>query len=39
MNDKKLSTFSIGMDDSPDVYYANKVAEYIKSNHTVVNIT
>ena len=33
---KKIRTFSIGMKDSPDVYFAQKVADYIGSDHTVV---
>lgn len=33
---KKIKTFSIGMPDSPDVYYAQKVADYIGSIHAVV---
>lgn len=33
---KRIETFSIGMPDSPDVYYAQKVADYIGSIHTVV---
>ena len=36
---KKLYTFSIGMEGSPDVVFANKVARYIGSEHTVVRIT
>ena len=35
--DKQLYTFSIGMEDSPDVKYANLVAKHINSVHT--NIT
>lgn len=33
---KRVKTFSIGMSDSPDVYYAQKVADYIGSDHTVI---
>lgn len=33
---KRIKTFSIGMPDSPDVYYAQKVADHIGSIHTVV---
>lgn len=33
---KKIKTFSIGMKDSPDVYFAQKVADYIGSEHMVV---
>lgn len=36
---KKLYTFSIGMPGSTDEYYAKKVADFIESEHTVVNIT
>lgn len=35
-NGKKLRTFSIGMENSPDVYYAKMVANHIGSIHTVV---
>ncbi len=34
-----LYTFSIGIDGSPDNIYAKKVADYIGSIHTTVNIT
>ena len=30
---KVLTTFSIGMKNSPDLYYGKMVADYIKSNH------
>jgi asparagine synthase (glutamine-hydrolysing) len=30
---KKLATFSIGMEGSPDLYYAKRVANYIESDH------
>lgn len=33
---KRIHTFSIGMPDSPDVYFANQVATHINSIHTVV---
>ena len=33
---EKCYTFTIGREDSPDVIYAKKVAEYIGSIHTVV---
>lgn len=33
-----LRTFSIGMDDSPDVKYARIVAEHIGSSHTNFNV-
>ena len=35
---KKLRTFSIGMKDSPDVYYAKIVASHIESIHTNIEI-
>lgn len=35
---QKLYTFSIGMPGSPDNMYAKKVADFIGSVHTVVNI-
>ena len=35
----KLNTFSIGMENSPDNYYAKLVSDYIDSNHTFVHIT
>ena len=38
-NNKKLYTFSIGMEGSPDIVYAEKVAKFIGSVHTTVNIT
>lgn len=34
-----LYTFSIGIPGSPDNEYAQKVADYIGSNHTIVDIT
>lgn len=34
-----LATYSIGMENSTDEIYAKKVAEFIGSKHTVVNIT
>ena len=34
-----IRTFSIGLKDSPDLYYARKVAEFIGSEHTEVEIT
>lgn len=33
---KRLHTFSIGMPNSPDVYYAEMVSKHINSIHTVV---
>lgn len=38
-NNMKLYTYSIGMAGSTDEYYAKKVADFIGSEHTVVNIT
>ena len=38
-NNQKLYTFSIGIPGSPDNKYAEMVAEYIGSEHTVVNIS
>ena len=35
---KKLRTFSIGMKDSPDIKYAQIVADYINSDHTTIKI-
>lgn len=35
---KPIRTFSIGLKDSPDLYYARKVAEFIGSEHTEVEI-
>lgn len=35
---KVLRTFSIGMKDSPDSYYASKVAKHIDSIHTNIEI-
>jgi asparagine synthase (glutamine-hydrolysing) len=35
---RKLKTFSIGMKNSPDSYYAEKVAKHIDSIHTNVEI-
>lgn len=34
-----LKTFCIGMEGSPDVEYSKKVAEFIKSDHTTIEIT
>ena len=36
---EKLKTFSIGMEGSPDLEYAAKVAEHIDSEHHVVKLT
>ena len=35
----KLHTFSIGMQGSPDNYYAEMVSKYIDSKHTIINIS
>ena len=35
---KRLRTFSIGMEGSPDVYYAKIVANHIGSIHTNISI-
>ena len=34
-----IHTFSIGFKDSIDVYYSNRVAEYLHTNHTSVIVT
>lgn len=39
MSDKKLHTFSIGMQGSTDLYYADIVAKYINSEHHCVMFT
>jgi asparagine synthase (glutamine-hydrolysing) len=36
---KRLRTFSIGMEDSTDEYYAKKVSEYINSIHTHIELS
>ena len=36
---KKLKTFTIGFKDSPDIEYSKIVADYIKSDHTIIEIT
>jgi asparagine synthase (glutamine-hydrolysing) len=36
---RTLKTFCIGMEGSPDVEYSKKVAEFIKSEHTILEIT
>lgn len=33
-----LKTFSIGFKDSPDLFYANKVANHIQSDHTSIEL-
>jgi asparagine synthase (glutamine-hydrolysing) len=39
LDDKKLKTFSIGMNGSPDIKYAQMVAKHIGSEHHVINVT
>ena len=34
----KLKTFSIGLKDSPDLYYADIVAKHIQSEHTSIEL-
>jgi asparagine synthase (glutamine-hydrolysing) len=36
---KRLRTFSIGMPDGTDEYFANMVAEYIDSDHTHITVS
>ena len=36
---KKVNTFSIGLENSPDLVYADKVAEYINTNHTKIIVS
>ena len=36
LKNKKLKTFSIGLEGSPDLFYANKVADFIESEHTSI---
>jgi len=38
-NPYTVNTYSIGMEGGTDIYYANKVAEYVKTNHHVVSFT
>lgn len=38
-NSYKVNTYSIGMEGGTDIYYANKVAEFVKTNHHVVSFT
>ena len=33
---QKLNTFSIGLKDSTDLFYADKVAQYLNTNHTQI---
>jgi asparagine synthase (glutamine-hydrolysing) len=39
LNPYKVNTYAIGMEGSTDVYYAEKVAKFIQSNHTSVTFT
>lgn len=39
LSGQKLNTFSIGMDGSPDLFYANKVAQHINSNHHSIKLS
>jgi len=39
LSDKKLNTYSIGMEGSEDLKYARIVADYFKTNHTEVIFT
>ena len=36
---KKVNTFSIGLENSPDLVYADKVAEHINTNHTKIIVS
>lgn len=36
---KKLKTFCIGIEGSPDIEYSKKVADYIQSDHTIITIS
>lgn len=36
---QKLNTYCIGFEGSPDLHYANLVAEHINSNHHIVQVT
>ena len=37
--DKPLETYSIGLEGSVDLFYARKVADYLKTNHTEILVT
>jgi len=37
--DKPLETYSIGLEGSVDLFYARKVADYLKTNHTEIIVT
>ena len=39
MNSSALETYSIGLDNSVDILYARKVADYLKTNHTEIIVT
>ena len=34
-----IKTYSIGLEGSPDLYYSQVVADYIKSDHTIIQLT
>ena len=36
---RNLKTFSIGLNGSPDLYYGERVASYLNTDHTVVLVT
>ena len=36
---EQVKTFSIGLEGSPDLYYAQQVADYIKSDHTCITLS
>jgi len=36
---KNLKTFSIGLNGSPDLYYGEKVASHLNTDHTIVLVT
>ncbi len=38
-NKEKVNTFSIGLDNSPDILYAEKVALHLGTNHTTFIVT
>jgi len=38
-NKQILNTYSIGFEDSVDVFYANEIAKNINSNHNIITVT
>lgn len=36
---EQVKTFSIGLEGSPDLYYAQQVADYINSDHTCITLS